>query len=522
MTRKERRWCWFFSAALLMLTSLPYAIGLLQGDNAWVFSGFVFGVEDGNSYIAKMLSGTFGAWLFRTPYTGAEQRGVLGFLPYLVLGKLAQPPNLHTKLVVLFHALRLAAIPYLLFSIYRFTGLFLSSSDARRWVTFLAASGGGLGWLLPVFGRSTLLDSLPLEFYSPETFGFLAILGLPHLVFARALLLDALRHYLDPEDKTRTGLLAGLLISLILLFQPMTAVIALVVVGAHVVAIALRAGICREGSPLIAYLRRATITAILPLPLLALYAYSFLRDPFLATWTAQNLLASPHPLLYALAYGVLIPLAFIGGKRLLREGGAGYLPLAWVVLLPVLVYAPVTVQRRLPEGIWVALLIISAVGLQEIRHAPRWSTLFTILLLPSSMLLLVGSLQAVRVPEEPVYHDADLVKSFQWLRDNVEVDSLVLTSYRSGNILPAYAPMRVVIGHGPESVNLAVLQPQVAWFYEGGFEESTCAWLEEQEIDVVYWGPYEREFGDEGVAPVGCLEVMYAEGDIRVYEVLVP
>jgi hypothetical protein len=81
-----------------------------QGE-AWRFTGFVFAVEDGNSYIAKMLLGANGAWLFRTPYTADPQRGVLAFLPYLLLGKLAAGEGIHEQLVALFHLFRILAIP---------------------------------------------------------------------------------------------------------------------------------------------------------------------------------------------------------------------------------------------------------------------------------------------------------------------------------------------------------------------------------------------------------------------------
>ena len=183
MTRSDRRWCWIFSGLILLLTAVPYVLAFLQAGSEWVFSGFVFGVEDGNSYIAKMLAGSAGAWLFRTPYTGMQQNGTLAFLPYLLLGKLAQPPALHTKLILLFQLFRLCGIPVLIFSIFRFVSLFLDSTANRRWATGLAVVGGGLGWLIPLLGQTTWLGSLPLDFYSPETFGFLSILGLPSSYF---------------------------------------------------------------------------------------------------------------------------------------------------------------------------------------------------------------------------------------------------------------------------------------------------------------------------------------------------
>ncbi|HLB64945.1 MAG TPA: hypothetical protein VJJ46_08895, partial [Anaerolineales bacterium] len=181
MTRAERRWCLLYSAVLVVLTGMPYLLGYFAQSEAWVFSGFVFGVEDGNSYIAKMLSASQGAWLFRTPYTTSDQRGIIAFLPYILLGKLAQGEAIREQLVALFHAFRSAAIFLEVWAVYRFAALFIAEGPWRRWATILATAGGGLGWALVALGQGSWLGSLPLDLHSPESFGFLAIYGLPHL-----------------------------------------------------------------------------------------------------------------------------------------------------------------------------------------------------------------------------------------------------------------------------------------------------------------------------------------------------
>ena len=57
--------------------------------------GFIFAVEDGNSYIAKMLSGVQGAWLFRTPYTSMQQGGVL-----MLRGRYLQIPPAPLSIII--------------------------------------------------------------------------------------------------------------------------------------------------------------------------------------------------------------------------------------------------------------------------------------------------------------------------------------------------------------------------------------------------------------------------------------
>ena len=81
----ERRWVLAFAIILMVITTLPYILGYARAGGDWEFTGFVFGVEDGNSYIAKMLSGASGNWLFFSPYTAYPQHGVIAFLPYILL-----------------------------------------------------------------------------------------------------------------------------------------------------------------------------------------------------------------------------------------------------------------------------------------------------------------------------------------------------------------------------------------------------------------------------------------------------
>ena len=212
MTKREIRWALLYSLVLVVITSLPYVVAALGQTDAWGFTGFLIAVEDGNSYIAKMLAGSEGAWLFRSPFSTMEQSGVLAFLPYLLLGKLSS--GSHGQLVGLFQLFRIAVIPALVVATYRFSAFFIENVALRRWTVIIATIGGGLGWLLILLGQPEVAGSLPLEFYSPETFGFLAIYGLPHLTLARAAMLIGFVWYLQDESSWRSGfalLFAGLI-----------------------------------------------------------------------------------------------------------------------------------------------------------------------------------------------------------------------------------------------------------------------------------------------------------------------
>ena len=311
MTNAERRWVFYFAVLVLLLTLLPYLIGFAVQGPDYRFTGFLIGVEDGNSYIAKMLAGSAGAWLFRTPYTPSPQQGVVMFLPYLLLGKLASSPGLHLQLVALYHLFRLAAGFLMIQASYDFLAFFVQDIRLRRFGLALVILGGGLGWVLVLIGKDWWLGSLPLDFYSPETFGFLGLFGVPHLTLARALLLWALLAYLRlwgggndlPAIKKQTKkivifwVLAGLV-------QPLATLVIGFVIALHLGGVLLwQALFDKPGlKPTRNIFGWIAVAGILPTFLLLYNVWAVATDPYLQAWTAQNIIRSPHQLHYLLDY----------------------------------------------------------------------------------------------------------------------------------------------------------------------------------------------------------------------------
>lgn len=526
MTRHERSWCLLYAVLLAILTTVPYYLGFAVQEGIWHFTGFVFGVEDGNSYIAKMLLGSQGAWLFRTPYTNLPQQGVIAFLPYLLLGKFAAGVGLHVQLVVLFHFFRILVTPLAVLAIYQFVTQFVQSENWRRWVTVLATAGGGLGWLLIVMGKSFWLGSLPLDIHSPETFGFLAFYGLPHLVLARALLLLGLTHYLQSEKDPRSGWIAGVNFLILALVQPLSVVSACAVITAHQALIFLFTFRRRKWQDWRPWLSAAFRAVSVPLPFVVYIVFVFSKDPFLKSWAAQNRILSPHPCHYLAAFGLVFLPSIAGGLRMLQDSRKrGLLLVAWTLSLPLLAYAPYNLQRRLPEGVWVAIATLSAVGLSsridikvDKRRWIKWAIL--ILSLPTSLLLLIGGINIAIHPSEPAFRPVEEVEAALWLFGEVETGSVVLASYSSGNMLPALAPVRVIIGHGPESSNLEALLPQVSAFYgDEMVNQERISFIDDMEIEYVWHGPHERELGSWDPADAGSLTSIYSNINYEIYQV---
>jgi hypothetical protein len=255
------------------------------------------------------------------------------------------------------------------------------------------------------------------------------------------------------------------------------------------------------------------------------YALLLHRDSFLQAWAAQNILKSPHPAHYLLAYGLLLPFAFLGIRRAWRqESGEGRMLLGWAVVLPVLAYVPTVIQRRLPEGGWVVLATLAAIGLggARLRELVRWRLAAAVLALSivSPIFLLFGAFRSAAAGQIPAFQPANQVAAFEWLAENAESEAVVLTAFQTGNALPAWAPTFVVIGHGPESAGLQALAPRVnSYFAESGAGTQAAELLQEFNVDYVFVGEAERALGFDSPLPPPGLTEAYSEGGIAIYRV---
>lgn len=527
----ERRWIFWAAVVGMLITTLPYFIGFQMQGVDWQFTGFVFGVNDGNSYIAKMLAGAEGDWLFRTPYTYLAQRGILAYFPFIVLGKLVSPPAQHEQFVVIYHLYRFAGGVLAILATYELISYFVFRISLRRLGTLMACFGGGLGWLLVVLGQGNWLGSLPLDFYSPETFGFLSLYGLPHLAVSRALLLYGLLLYLrvselPPRISKLKSLTPGLLFLLLGFFQPLTIAVAWVVMSAHLVGYGLF--LFSQGhrshadfQPWRVYLRRAMMAGLISAPFV-LYSFLALRgDPFLSGWTAQNQILSPSPFHYLAAYGLILPFAFIGARHLVRTRPVqSWLLIGWVILLPALAYAPFNLQRRLPEGIWVALVALAMAALDRVQKPARAAFIPLALTFPTTLFLLVGGINSTLQPQPPIFRPTAEVNAFLFLSEHAQTGALALASFDTGNVLPVWAPVRVIIGHGPESVGLAELQPRVEAFYHSDMSElERQAFLKAFGVKYVFWGPLERSLDGWKPEQAGYLKEIFNKNGYVIFEV---
>jgi hypothetical protein len=541
---REYRFVLIVGVVALALTSVPYVLGASLATEDRVFGGFVYALEDCYSYLAKMRQGAEGAWLFHIAYTSEPHMGTLFFPFHLLLGRIAAllpGDDLTARMVWIYHAARWVFGLGLLLTVYRFLAAFTERVAVRRVAWLMVTFGGGLGWLLVALGQSNWLGFQPLDFILPEGFTFLVLYAFPHIALARTLLLWGILFLLkvwgagsevsSPKSQISDAgraALVGFLWLLMGLVVPFYVPVAWAVMGSAwlVLCVRRRRVLWREAG-------LAAIPALVSASVVAYSAWVFTSDPVYEVWSSQNLILSPHPLHYLAAFGVPLLLAAFAVRGAWRSEKPLWLPLAWTGVVPLLVYLPFNLQRRLVEGVQVPLGLLAAMGLVRIsslnsqasgrwRVARRWLIVGVALFVLSAtnVLLVAGNCLVLRGRPDAIYRDVAEIAALDWLDGQVEHDEVVLSSYETGNYLPARVGARVFVGHGPETVRFAEKKALMARFFDAVTDD---VWrqglLAEYGIDYVFWGPAERRVGSFDPGAASYLRAIYDADGYAVFEV---
>ena len=550
ITRREWLWALAWSAAALAITCVPYLLGAALSSEARIFGGFVLGVEDGYSYLAKMGEGARGAWLFHIVYTSEPHQGALFFLFHILLGKVAALVAglghwpLTETMVVVYHAARVLFGGLLLLTVYRFIALFTTSRAIRRLAFLIVAFSGGFGWLLLLLGQPNWLGSSPVDLLLPEGFTFLVLYGFPHIALGRTLLLAGfilLWGAPPPRPSPASageGAAAGLCWLAMGLIVPFYVAVAWAVVGAAWLAVTLHRRAIAWDETL-----RTALACLIAAPVVIYSLITFTVNPVMRVWSAQNLILSPHPVHYVVGYALVGLLAMFGAVYVLRRRDArsGALRLvAWAIVVPPLLYLPFNLQRRLIEGWQVPLAILAALGLAHfvlpawrrtrfvrwlvrfprytVRGLRQWAiTLILLAMVPTNILLMGSGTLAVIAHASPIFRDGGEVKALDWLAARATYNDVVLSSYSAGNYIPGRVGVRVYIGLGTETAHVEDKRAAMQQFFAASTsDEWRAQFLRQEHITYVFATP-EDEF-----YPVSTHSLLpvYQAGGYTIYKVI--
>jgi hypothetical protein len=537
-----REWRWALAVSLIALafSSLPYAAGFLTSSPDVTFGGAVVNVEDFNTYLAKMQLGARGEWRTRLLFTPEPHRGIFLSPYYVALGHVARWTRL--SLAATYHLARLVFGMLLLLVVYAFIGLFVRRRAVRRVAFLLAAFSSGLGWLVTLVAPAGAGSISPIDFWLMDAYVFFSLLTFPHFCLSVTSLLGVFGGTVGYLRRPRPALLGLIAISALLLALLHSFI-------AIVVDVALLAY-----SGLLWRLRRRvpwqaawpmSLAGLLPLPLIVYQYTSVKSNPVFRGFQAQNVTASPPPGYYLLGYGLVLLLALAGAWRAIRRHDERRLFLVvWLVTVAVLVYAPLSLQRRMVEGAHVALCILAADGLvgwllpairrsslarlaeRRLRYPPqrlRSLALNLILALSglSNVYLVAGLTVAAAARHPLLFHPREQNEALAWLAAHSAPDDTILAGFAAGNYIPARIGHRVFLGHVIETIDYRDKTRLAHDFFAGEMSDDAARrLLRDYGIAYVYIGPGERATGDFDPASKPYLARRFATGNVAVYQVV--
>jgi hypothetical protein len=337
--------------------------------------------------------------------------------------------------------------------------------------------------------------------------------------------------YLQSFQNAKKAVTAGFFWLFLGFFQPLTIVTGWALIFTHIIILGLFEFFSKndktqiDWNRLITWLKRACVVFLISLPFVVYNYFEFALDPYLSQWYKQNLITSPPVPDYLLAFGVLIPIVLVGVYYLFRKhNDQSLFLLGWVLAFPFLAYAPYNLQRRLPDGIWVGLVVLALIAIDSIDKKYRRTliSISSISILPTIIILAIGFFATVN-PRAPAYIPNAEVLCFNFISQNITKNEVFLASYNTSNPLPAWAPVRVVSGLGTESANAAELDKDVLEFYQPNTsDQNRITLLKNLKVNDLIWGPEERKLGSWNPGNSSYLTKLYDQQNYAVYKVVIP
>lgn len=529
---------WLVWLVLSIITTLPYAIALARTPEGTVFTGVLSAYDDTFAYFGWMREGSGGHLLMRDPFTSEPQSRDF-FLPlWGLLGFAARITGV--SIPVIFHIARLLAALVLLVVARAISRTIMKSRRRVRFSLWLYATSGGMGWLLyslnnrgDLLGDRAMYGSVDLNM--PEAIAFRSMFAQVHFAIGVVLVGIALKLFFDAlvDDSKPRAVIAGGLVSLLAVVHPYMVVVVSAVAMVAAILSPWLGGRRNWISDYYSSARALVGFGIAALPGAAYLLYLRRSNNVMQEWLRVTDTLSPAPWEYLLGFGLVAALAIAGFVTIWKGRSVyGRMLLIWCVIQFALLYVPLTIQRRLVEGLQLPLVFAASVAVFAITRRTfghfkavryRKAVLVGIIVFASltNLGFVVGQIvdRGPRPDDAWRYMPADLNAAFDWLQSNAPPDSVLFTSYVTGNMAPSRTGLRVFFGHYAQTIQSDNKAEQVTAFYSNAMtEEAKRLLFEAHQVRYVIYGPFEQRISKEFV-PSLWLALVYRAGEVEVFEV---
>ena len=497
----------------LILSNLPYLLGLLSSSGNLVFSGFVFNPIDGHSYLSKMRQGWDGGWLFTLPYTAETGKGAFLFSFYLFLGHVSRLLGL--DLVVTFHLARVLASIFLVYQIDRYVEFTYDEKFGHKDLAFgLVLFGAGLGWIVFLIGQMTT------DFWVAEAYPFHSAYANPHFALGLGVLLWIFR--ITNSQVNGKYPLVSILSLLLSIIQPFGMVVVIVVLSV---------------SSFVNWIVDKKMD--LKTPVLAgligggslLYQYWTVQiDPILRLWNQQNITTSPALWDVIVSFSPAFILAVVFWFIKIRKREILSKPLrfslVWFIAALVVMYIPFNLQRRFITGFSIPVFLLAMVVIGDLQKSMQQrygliKTIFVCTSVPTVILLVIAGCFGVMSKDKSLFLYRDEKLALNWIDEQTEVNAIIASSPEMGNFIPAYTGRKVLYGHPFETINASSQRDFLQEFFSNDYSAAEMEkFLQENKVDFLFIGPRERKYGFDPSISLG--ETVFQTDDVMILKIKQP
>ena len=386
---KNYRWILIVLILFIGMITIPYILALLSAGDGYVFSGFLYNPQDGNSYLAKMYQGWEGNWRFVLPYTAEAGEGAYLFLFYILLGHIARVCGLSP--ILIFHLVRVLCSIGMAAAIFQLLKKYQDHFQEIKIekIYALILLGSGMGWVFIASGLTTS------DFLIAEAYPFLSAFSNPHFPLGIALIIWSLERWDEINYKKQFVLfILGVLIAIIM---PFGVVILSAIGGMKIV----WEWFCYKK-----LLWQPVILNVIGGGIFLIYQFVAIQtDPVLSEWNKQNITSTPAVWDLMVSFSPVLLSCILGAVYLIlcrkidrqdiQERKFQHLEISiiWVLITILLIFFPFNLQRRFLTGIYVPLAVISAGVISSLKNVlwknRIWNTILCLSIITNLLIIMM-------------------------------------------------------------------------------------------------------------------------------------
>lgn len=508
ISRREWTVVAVISALAMLISSIPMLAGVVVAatDGTRWLGVTAFAPGDMAAYLASIAQAGEGAFFFSNLFTTESLAPTIDIF-WLTVGQLARVPGISS--LAAFQLSRILLIPLFVSVSFVCISYFLSTLRKRIIALLLFTFSSGIGvYFTGLFSQRDPggVYEYPIDLWVAESNPLMSMIHSPHFVASFTLLIAAaaLLYRALKRSSYGTGVMAGVVALVLFQFHPFHAPTLFAVACAFV--------ILKKWRDPVSW-RILFIFISLSSPAVIYHYMRLHADTAAESILAANLTVTPHPLHILLGFGMLWVLAAIGivTSRKTMQKDAWFFLVIWLVVQLVLVYSPLTFQRRLLEGLFFPLAVFSAVGAAAVyarMKSTEWIpvatcnasglALIVIFLLPSSAFAVMRNIDLYVANDPPIFFmTEDEGDAIRWINDNLSTVDVIAATFGSGNRIAGWAGRRVYAGHWVNTIDAESKDIELNWLFSSHDSDAQRAFMRAKGITHVYRGKRERVLGGD-------------------------